>query len=202
MRQCYGIYAKERIGWDITASAPENIDITEPIYNMVSADNTLLYDLQLRSVKSSQKGLVYSDDISRFDNIWADFLLNDLALPLFSDRLKRFLDRKITEMNYLKWINVTIRGDNDTRKYYIPEFTKRLDVVDMEKCTLNDYDDSIIVPCFSYKKIEKYVLFHIPHKEEYLWRVPHGVNISDETRKEMINNHFAGIIYEKIRTSE
>jgi hypothetical protein len=196
------VTAKENKGWDITAVAPENVDISEPLYTMVDDDNVFLYDLNLKMVKSTKKGLVYSDDISQFDNPWTDMLINVFALPLFSENLKCFFDNEVKAEKYIKWIKIKIHGNNDTRIYYVPEFTKRLDVLNMEKCTLDEYDNSIIVPCFSYKKIQKYILFHEPDNEEYLWRVPEGIYISNETREKIIENKFTGIDYEKIRTSE
>ena len=198
MEQCYAVFAKQNRGLDLSAVAPDDIDITEKLYKMVSKDNMLLYDLKLKSVKVTKSGLLYSDDISQFDNIWLDILITNLAVPLFSDKVKDFFN--IEGEDYIKWITVRIHGNDDIKTYYVPEFTKRLDVLNIEKCKF--YDDRIIVPCFSYKKIQKYVLFHQPDNEEYLWRVPSCVYISDETRKKIMVNKFSGFYYEKIRTSE
>ncbi|GMO13187.1 MAG: hypothetical protein Ta2A_23700 [Treponemataceae bacterium] len=81
-------------------------------------------------------------------------------------------------------------------------------MLNIEKCKFSaervdaQIENRIIVPCFSYKKIQKYVLFHEPYIEEYLWRVPHCVYVSDETKKKISANKFTGFRYEKIRTAE
>ena len=202
MKQCYALFAKENKGMDLTAVVPDNIDITKEIYKMVSDDNTLLYNMELKGVKSTKKGLVYSNDISLFNKTWLDMLINVLSVPLFSNKIKDFFENEMIDNNYLKWIKVNINGYEELKTYYIPEFKNRLDVLNMEKCTINKTDNSVIVPCFSYKKIQNYILFHKSQKEEYLWRVPSTVYISDETRKKIMKNKFTGIEYEKIRTSE
>ena len=203
MKQCYAIFAKENDkGPDLAAVADDDVDITEPLYTMVSGDNTLLHELSLKSVASTRKGLAYSDDISQFEDIWLDMLVNDFAVPLFSEKLKRFFDEEIDGNGYMKWIKVKIDGLDETNTYYAPEFTEKLDVLNLGGCSFNEYDNSIVVPCFSYEKIRKYVLFHQPDDEEYLWRTPHSVHVSDGTRKKLIANKFTGMCFEKVRTSE
>jgi hypothetical protein len=202
MKQCYGIYPKDNKGWAVTAVAPENVDITKPLYTMVDKNNTFLYNLKLKGIRSTKRGLEYSDEINKFTNPWLDILINDFAVPLLSEKLKMFFDSKIKMESYLKWIKIKIHGTNSVMIYYVPEFIKKLDVLNIEKCTINKYDNSIIVPCFSYEKVQKYVLFHTPLENEFLWKVPHGIYITEETRKKLIENKFTGIYYEKIRTSE
>jgi hypothetical protein len=202
MKQCYSIFPKENTGWDITATASKGIDSTKELYSMVDKNNTLLFNLTLKKIRTTKKGIEFSDDISQFNDPWLDMLINDFAIPLFSKTIKNYFDENIKSNNYLRWINIKISGNNCTKIYYVPEFIKKLDVLNIEKCTLNEEDGRIIVPCFSYAKVQKYVLFQEFDGEEYLWRVPSSVTISDETRRKLIENKFTGIMYEKIRTSE
>jgi hypothetical protein len=202
MKQCYSVFFLFYTGWDITATASKDIDSAKELYSMVDKNNTLLFSLTLKKIRTTKKGIEYSDDISQFTDPWLDMLINDFAIPLFSKSIKNFFDKNIKDNDYLKWINIKIYGNNCVKIYYAPEFTKKLDVLNIEKCTLNEEDDSIIVPCFSYAKIEKYVLFQEFDGEEYLWRVPSSVTITDETRRKLMENKFTGIMYEKIRTSE
>ena len=201
MKQCYSVFPKENTGWDITATASDDIDSTKELYSLVDKNNTFLFNLTLKKIRTTKKGIEYSDDISEFSDPWLDMLINDFAIPLFSKNLKNFFDKSIKDNDYLRWINIKISGNNCAKIYHIPEFTKKLDVLNIEKCTL-DEDGSIIVPCFSYTKIQKYALFQEFDGEEFQWRVPSSITISDETRRKLIENEFTGIMYEKIRTSE
>ena len=202
MKQCYNVFPKENTGWDITAATSKEIDSTKELYSMVDKDNTFLYTLTLKKIRATKKGIEYSDDISQFSDPWLDMIMNDFSIPLFSKNLKNYIDKNIKDIDYQRWINIEISGNNCVRTYYVPKFIKKLDVLNIEKCTLNEEDGSIIVPCFSYAKIQKYVLFQEFDGEEYQWRVPSSVIISDETRRKLIENKFTGIMYEKIRTSE
>ena len=202
MKQCYSVFPKENTGWDITATVSQDIDSTKELYSMVDKNNALLFNLTLKKIRATKKGLEYSSDISQFSDSWLDMVINDFAIPLFSENLKKFFDKNIENNDYLKWITIKINGNNCTKTYYAPEFTRKLDVLNIEKCTLNEDDGSIIVPCFSYKKIQKYVIFQEFDGEEYLWKIPSCVTVSGETRDKLIANKFSGIEFEKIRTSE
>ncbi|UOE49513.1 hypothetical protein MTO98_00315 [Mucilaginibacter sp. SMC90] len=183
-----------------SAFAPEG---SKSVYELINdLDNTtdLPFELKLFRLSVQKGGLKRDDDLSSLDKIWLDYLPNDSATPLFSEKLKATIDSKLTGHEGVDWISVKVNGNNEQRIYFLLRFKQSLDVLDVEKTIFIKGTDRIIVPCFSHSKIKGYTVFTKPTPGN-LWKIPSAIYVSQELKGAIQKEQMSGLNFEKVRVS-
>lgn len=168
-------------------------------YELISeldGKNTLPFELNLIKLTVGRNGLIESNDLSGLEELWLDYQPNNLAWPLFSERLKRIIENYLTGREEIDWISTIVKGGNEERVYYIPRFNKTLDVLNLEKTTFVPGTDRIMKPVFSVDKIKSYSIFNKPSADG-LKKIGHGVYTNEIVKKAIQQESLTGIVFEK-----
>lgn len=183
-----------------SAFAPEGTKSVYELINDLDNMNELPFGLKLSKLSVDKGGLKRDDDLSLLDKIWLDYLPNDSATPLFSEKLKATIDSKLTGYEGVDWISVKVNGNNEQRIYFLLRFKQSLDVLDFEKTMFIKGTDRIIVPCFLHSKIKRYTIFTKPSPGN-LWKIPSAIYVSEELKKIIQKEQMSGLNFEKVRVS-
>ena len=179
-----------------SAFAPEGTKLAHELIQDLDDFNELPFDLELYVLSDGQTGLVKSKELNSLHVIWLDYQPNSLAWPLVSEKMKTLINNHLTGNETIDWINAKIIGNDEIRKYYIPRFQKKLDVLDMQKTMFVQDTDKIIRPCFSLSKISNLNIFHLPSSYN-LWKITPSIYISEILKKAMQKEKLTGIDFEK-----
>ncbi|CAN5758111.1 hypothetical protein BH11BAC7_BH11BAC7_33050 [soil metagenome] len=124
-----------------------------------------------------------------------DYLPNNMAWPLMSEKMKQVIERNLTGHEKISWISTNVKAGEDVFLYYVIRFDEKMDVLDLNRTTFVPGTDQIIRPCFSFDKVKKYNLFHKPG---YSWRITPAVYISETLKNEIEKENLSGVDFEKV----
>lgn len=151
---------------------------------------TLPFDLHLRSVKLTRNDLIESSDLTNIKHLWVDYQPNALAWPLMSQKMKELVESFLTGKEGIIWMKTTVRTPEDSREYFIPRFSRKLDVLDEHRTTYADGTDFIVMPVFSLDKISEYSLFHKPGD---FWQITLGMYVNENLMNAMKKEKLTGV---------
>jgi len=183
-----------------SAFAPEGAKLAHELISELGNVNELPFELSLVKLTVGNNGLIESNDLSDLNDIWVDYQPNSLAWPLMSDKLKSVIEQYLTGNEGIGWISAIVNAPNEQRTYYIPIFSKMLDVLDTQKTMFVQGTDRIIRPVFSFSKIGGYSVFHQP-SDHNLWKITSGLYVSDTLKKAIQKAKLTGMDFEKISIS-
>lgn len=155
----------------------------------------LPFDLYLRSVKFHRNGPIESNDLTKIKHLWVDYQPNNLAWPLMSHKMKELVEFFLTGGEGIIWMKVLVRTPDETREYFIPQFTRKLDVLDKDKTTYVDETDLIVRPVYSLDKINRYSLFHRPG--DY-WQITLGLYVNRDLMTAIRTEKLTGVAFDGI----
>ncbi len=116
---------------------------------------------------------------------FADYLVNDLAIPLFSEKLKNIIQDFPYEKNYLSWFPIEVHNQETVIIYYYLKLNEILvDTIDYNKSTIEN--DTIIVPYFIKENTKD--VFKIDTDSDYIF-------ISSRLKKRMEKENITGVDY-------
>lgn len=179
-----------------SAFAPEGTKLAHELITELDNVKELPFALNLVKLEVGKNGLMESSDLSDLKEIWQDYQPNSLAWPLMSEKLKSLIEKNLSGNEGIDWISVTVKGSGEQQKYYIPRFSKMLDVLDMQKTMFVQGTDRVIRPVFSLSKIDKYNVFHQPSAYS-LWKITSGLYVSEALKKAIQKEKLTGIDFEK-----
>ena len=114
---------------------------------------------------------------------YADYIVNDLNIPLCSERLKIILQNSVKlNRDNLLFYPVTISYENKDRQYYFLKPPVLEDVIDIEKSTFKN--NTILNPYFISEKIED--VFRCDYDTSYLF-------VTENLMKILNNKQITGI---------
>jgi len=177
------------------------VGLSHTMIKQLEGKTSFPYKFELKKIIETEDGLVISDDFSNLAEIWPDYLPNNLAWPLMSERLKNIINDHLSGKEGINWISAYVGYKEEERLYYIPRFNKKLDVLDFEKTKYIPGTDQIVSPCFSLKKIQCYVIFHNDLTHE-LWKITPFLNVSDDIRKLIKKNGLKGMDFVKLKVAK
>lgn len=183
-----------------SAFAPEGTPLAHELIPKVGDSLVMPFELSLIKLSVEKNGIVKSSDLSGLNNLWLDYLPNSLAWPLFSYRLMTVVENNLTGNEGINWVKATVNGGGERREYFIPRFTKPLDVLDVKRTTFIRGTDQIIKPFFSIEKIEKYSVFTRPAHHD-LWKITSSIYVSEQLKLEIQKERLTGIEFEKTRVA-
>lgn len=175
---------------------------------MIKMDNVLIDELEgkqsmpfnfvLKRLTEERNGLLINDNLDGLQNIWDDYLPNELAWPFMSERLKSLVESCLSGKEGLDWIEVIVIYKTERRKYFIPRFSKKLDTLDPLNTRYVHGTDQILVPCFSSKKIESYHIFH-GESIGNLWKISPLLYVSERIKGAIKKEKLIGLSFEKVK---
>ncbi len=177
-----------------SACAPEGVGLAHELIGNVVKSGKVPFGFTLKALTVERGGIHYSNDFSLVKTVWTDYLPNSLAWPLFSEKLKLLVEENLTGKEAVKWIPCNVCCEGECREYYIPLFTKELDVLDEERCFYSD-SGCLIKPAFSSQKIQDYGIFPKPAKNG-LWHITTAIYVSEKTRNEIKRAKMPEICFE------
>lgn len=153
------------------------------------------FDLYLKRVTTGKEKLNVENNISELNYFWLDYLPNNLAWPLMSEKMKNIISMLLTGNEGIKWHKIKIWLNEEHKIYYIPRFSCKLDVLDMQRTLFVVGTEHIIKPVFSLKKVNRFNVFHKPQK---FWEITSGLYVSEIIKKGIQDEKLTGIGYENI----
>lgn len=184
----------------VSAFAPEGTKLAHELISELIGVNELPFELNLISLSSREGGIIQSTDLPNSIEMWLDYLPNSLAWPLMSEKLKNIIDENLTGREGLGWIKANVNGKGERRIYYIPYFTRLLDVLDMTKTLFVKDTDHIIKPHFSLDKVINYSIFHQPSAFN-LWKITSGLYVRKAIKDSILKAKLKGIEFELAKVS-
>lgn len=179
-----------------SAFAPEGTKLAHELIPELGNVNELPFELNLIKLTAGKNGLIESNELSDLKEIWLDYQPNSLAWPLMSEKLKSVIENYLTGNEGIDWISAIVKAPNEQRTYYIPRFSKMLDVLDTQKTMFVQGTDRIIRPVFSLSKIGGYSIFHQPSAHS-LWKITSGLYVSEALKKAIQKEKLTGLDFEK-----
>jgi hypothetical protein len=149
-----------------------------------------------------KKVLEFTDDLSQAENLWPDYMGNEFAYTMISERFKNIIDSELTGNEGIDWIAAKIHANEECRTYYILRFNKILDVLDMEHSRFMGRDPSIpsnvVVPYFSFAKVSKYSVFNRPQSFDS-WKMSGGIYVCNNIKKAAKKANLTGVGFSETR---
>lgn len=179
-----------------SAFAPEGTKLAHELITELDDANELPFKLNLVKLTVGKNGLIESNDLSDLKEIWLDYQPNSLAWPLISEKLKGVIENNLTGNEGIDWISAIVKAPNEQRTYYIPRFSKMLDVLDTQKTMFVQGTYRIIRPVFSLSKVGKYSVFHQPSAHS-LWKITSGLYVNETLKKAIQKEKLTGLDFEK-----
>jgi hypothetical protein len=118
-----------------------------------------------------------------------DYLLNDLAWPIFSEKFKNILEHFLSNQD-CQWINANIEDSKNQYKAYVLKLNNKLDVLDKNK-TIFAADDFVVKAVLSKEKIKNLNVFLIPGSD-------FRIVVSKKVKEEIEKNKLTGTYFSKV----
>lgn len=152
------------------------------------------FELKLKNVAYVNRKLVVSDDLSGIQHLWPDLQPNNLAWILLSEKAKDLIEPRLTLKEGIVWMQVWVKSDIQIRKYFIPRFERKLDVLDQEKTLFSPGSEFALKPVFSLAKIADYNVFSAPSQ---FYEIPSSLYVSEEIKKILVKEKITGVDFRK-----
>jgi hypothetical protein len=107
------------------------------------------------------------------DGDYADYIVNDLNIPLFSEKLKQIVLKSAKNVENISFYPVFISKGNENRMYYFLKLSIILrDVINLDKSVVEN--NTIMRPYFIEKRIED--IFRCDYDTDYLFVTEYLMN--------------------------
>jgi hypothetical protein len=167
--------------------------LSHQLIKEVITQDELPFALVLKKVTRGKEGLVISSDLSGLDHLWVDYQPNNLAWPLMSERMRNVVEAHLTGEEGVAWLTATVTGNQESRKYFIPRFQQKLDVLNERHTTFVAGTSHVVKPVFSRSKVRKHSLFFVP---QTFWQITSGLYVSGALKKALQQQKLTGIGFE------
>jgi hypothetical protein len=155
------------------------------------------FEFELVMLTHGKDGLVTDKDLSTLNKKWFDYQYNDLAWPIFSEKLMKIIQNNLSGNENLTWIECKINSMEENRIYYIPKFSKELDVLNINKTMYVSGTNHIIKPYYSLNKIENYAVFPRPST---FWEIPISIIVNQKIKEIIEKEHISEIVFTEVPT--
>lgn len=174
------------------ALPPEYSPVSHKLSSEIKDFKRAPFSLELHDVYVATR-LIVGDELS---NLFHDCQPNRMAWPLFSNRIKIIIASFLTGKEKLEWKEILVIGKSETRVYYIPFFTEKLDTLKEDRCVyFPGTTDLIVKHCFDKENVKNYSVFH-DHRLD--WQVPLGFYVSEEIKKALKESGIKDLEFEKV----
>ena len=186
-----------------SAVAPNNLPYGTEMIDLLESTDKMPFDFILKNMIFTKKGFYYNDDFSKYKELWGECQLNSKAWLLFSKRLRSIVEENLKGGEGIRWISCNINHGDETRVYYTPFFTKRVDVLDLDKCDYGNREhtmENLIKPVFDFSKASLYAMFSLPRFSNF-WKMPSGAYVSEDLKRKITKAGIKGLCFEQCAVS-
>ena len=106
------------------------------------------------------------------------------------------METYLSDKEGVNWIETKIWGNGEEKKYFIPRFSRKLDVISIENTKFIPGTNQILRPCFALSKVQAFHLFHGELKH-HLWKITPFLYVSETIKKAIQKEKLTGISFEK-----
>ncbi|MGG8496439.1 imm11 family protein [Tenacibaculum sp. TC6] len=197
-KKYYSIYAKN-LKEVSSANSIGNDKLDYELIPELKNLDEMPFEFELKMLTHSKRGIIISDDTSLLKQKWFDYQYNDLAWPIFSERLMKVIETSLNKNENLSWIKCIINSNEEKRTYFIPKFSKKPDLLDTNKTIYVPGTNHIIKPYFSLSKAQKYAVFPKPST---FWEIPTSIVVNQQVKEAIEKQRFPEIEFDEILISE
>lgn len=198
MKNIYLIIGKNLGKHSSSAYAPSQTPPSHKIDISKFKNGNVDFELRLVSQSIGKNGLGISDDLSKINVLWSDYLPNSLAWPLMSEKLKLIIDENTVDNDKIEWLKIKIIGNKEKKDYYILKFKEFNDVLDVKNTIYAEKSLDVLEPSFSKQKVQDLNILTIPSNFEYN-KITTLLFVGDKIKKAIKNKEITGIAFEKYR---
>lgn len=178
------------------AFAPKEFSVAHDIYYDSLEIPKLPFGLVLDTCSIKNGQWERNNSLENASTIWLDFMPNNLAWILCSNKAKELITNFIHERNYIDWIEVCVESNIEKRNYYFLRFKKYINFLDEEKTIYSELSGLIVKPVIDIQKANGFDMVYIPGD---FWRIPSSVFISSNLMKSLKTNKISGITFPKFK---
>lgn len=153
----------------------------------------VVLQFELVKLTKNRNGISVGTDLSEVDSLWNDYLLNQFAWPIFSEKLKNLISENLRQHQIIKWIQCEIKHNEEIKNYYIPIYQYEDNVLDTNNTIFVGNTNLIIVPAFKSEVIDKLDFFKYPGETI----MEPDFYISDILKRKFDKAGITGIRYDK-----
>lgn len=186
---CYNFVGTEKHG-QFYARLPDNAKISS-----LEMDKYLLKE---KRFPCELELVPFKDKDKDIPAVWHDYMYNQFAYFIVSERLKAFLEERTTHNDSVEWISVKVRHNETVKNYYITMFSELPDVLDEKNTTYYLGGKGILVPCIAFEKAEKHSVFPLRMANGGF---PSLLYTTCKIKQELQKAGFSNLIFEKAKTS-
>ena len=139
-----------------------------------------------KEIKKVDKDLWKPIEMELRDGEFADFLVNDLDIPLFSEKLKNLTDSFVIDSDYISWFPIIVKNTRQINTYYFCKINTYCECIDFDKSFKDG--EMIKIPYFIKDKIKN--IFRMQIDSDYLF-------VSEDLKKAIIDNQITGLDFAK-----
>ena len=154
--------------------------------------DSVLLKFHLVKLTIEADGISVNDDLSGVDQLWMDWIPNQFAWPMFSEKLKNLIVISLQPHQKTHWIKCDVTYNEECRFYYIPVYKFDDEVLDLEKTEFVDDTDLILDPVFKHDVIDKLDFFYIPFKDGF----ERDLYISDKVKCMLVREGISGVSFD------
>jgi hypothetical protein len=143
-------------------------------------------------VLETKHGLVRDDNFPKEIEIWPDYMPNQFAWPLFSEKAKDIILNNISDKDQITWILAKVEFEKVVKPYYILQFNKALNLLNIDKTKFVQGTNAIIQPVFSKELLSDLTIFYRPATND-LWRITSSIYVSENLKKKLTLNKCTNI---------
>jgi len=117
------------------------------------------------------------------DGEFADFIVNDLNIPLFSEKLKNLTEFFVSDSDHISWFPVIIKKGNEKKTYYYCKLQTYLEgCIDFDKSVIDG--EMMLNPYFIKEKIKN--IFRVRIDDDYLF-------VSEDFENAIVESKITGL---------
>ncbi len=154
--------------------------------------NEFPFDMKLHSAAIGKSGIEVGD----ISDEHTDIQPNNLAWPLMSLRLKEIIDSSLTGNESLTWISIKLVGKTKDYTYFLPFFSDKRDILDIEHSIFVGPWNTLLKPYFKSQKVKTLAFFN---GDPNNWQVSSRLYVNDLIKKKIEQSGITGISFTKAR---
>ncbi len=173
------------------AYAPEGTPLSHELIGEMNNREDVPFSLELRDVFVTSKFVVGGSS-----DVFYDYQPNSLAWPVMSEKMKLIIASHLTGSEYIEWKNVIINGKDISKKYYIPMFTRKLDILNVSESVCVPASGIVLKPCFDKEKVRNLSVIHSPNR---FWQISTQIYVNEEIKRDLIDSGIDELCFSRVK---
>ena len=173
------------------AYAPKGTPVSHYLIEEMRNRDDVPFSLELRDVFVTSKLIV-----GEVSDVFYDYQPNSLAWPVMSEKMKSIIASHLTGSEYIELKSITINGKDISQKYYIPMFTRKLDILNVSESVYVPVSGIVLKPCFDKEKIKNLSVIHSPNG---FWQITTQIYVNEEIKRDLIDSGIEELCFSRVK---